>query len=81
MSKSRGNFFLVRDIGSRFRPLAVRLFLLATHYRSPIDFDDAGLQAAEKGLERLENTRRSWRSLLPPGRGRSAHPAMAAGQP
>ncbi len=58
MSKSRGNFFLVRDICSRFQPLAVRLFLLATHYRSPIDFDDAGLQAAEKGLERLENTRR-----------------------
>ncbi|WP_156276231.1 cysteine--tRNA ligase [Neomoorella glycerini] len=58
MSKSRGNFFLVRDIASRFRPLAVRLFLLATHYRSPIDFDDAGLLAAEKGLERLENTRR-----------------------
>ncbi|BCV23169.1 cysteine--tRNA ligase [Moorella sp. Hama-1] len=58
MSKSRGNFFLVRDICSRFRPLAVRLYLLATHYRSPIDFDDDGLQAAEKGLERLENTRR-----------------------
>ncbi|WP_258358986.1 cysteine--tRNA ligase [Moorella sulfitireducens (nom. illeg.)] len=58
MSKSKGNFFLVRDITSRFRPLAVRLFLLATHYRSPIDFDDTGLLAAEKGLERLENTRR-----------------------
>lgn len=58
MSKSKGNFFLVRDITSRFRPLAVRLFLLSTHYRSPIDFDDAGLLAAEKGLERLENTRR-----------------------
>ncbi|WXJ83205.1 Cysteine--tRNA ligase [Moorella humiferrea] len=68
MSKSKGNFFLVRDIISRFRPLAVRLFLLATHYRSPIDFDDAGLTAAEKGLERLENTRR----LLNETRGRFA---------
>ncbi|OIQ54040.1 cysteine--tRNA ligase [Moorella thermoacetica] len=58
MSKSKGNFFLVRDILKRFRPLAVRLYLLATHYRSPIDFDDAGLLAAERGLERLENTRR-----------------------
>ncbi|OIQ59085.1 cysteine--tRNA ligase [Moorella thermoacetica] len=58
MSKSKGNFFLVRDILKRFRPLAVRLYLLATHYRSPIDFDEAGLLAAEKGLERLENTRR-----------------------
>ncbi|MBC7324947.1 MAG: cysteine--tRNA ligase, partial [Moorella sp. (in: Bacteria)] len=58
MSKSRGNFFLVRDILSHFRPLAVRLFLLSTHYRSPLDFDDAALQAAERGLERLRNTRR-----------------------
>lgn len=58
MSKSRGNFFLVRDILSRFNPLAVRLYLLSTHYRSPIDFDDERLVAAEKGLERLQNTRR-----------------------
>lgn len=58
MSKSRGNFFLVRDILSRFNPLAVRLYLLSTHYRSPIDFDDERLLAAEKGLERLQNTRR-----------------------
>lgn len=62
MSKSKGNFFLVRDIFSHFRPLAIRLFLLSTHYRSPIDFDEGGLQAAEKGLERLENTRRLLRA-------------------
>ncbi|NLW07775.1 MAG: cysteine--tRNA ligase [Clostridia bacterium] len=58
MSKSKGNFFLVRDILSRFNPLAVRLYLLSTHYRSPVDFDDERLIAAEKGLERLQNTRR-----------------------
>ncbi|MDK2821559.1 MAG: cysteinyl-tRNA synthetase [Clostridia bacterium] len=64
MSKSKGNFFLVRDIINRFRPLAVRLYLLSTHYRSPIDFDDEGLKAAEKGLERLENTRSLLRDTL-----------------
>ncbi len=58
MSKSKGNFFLVRDILSRYNPLAVRLYLLSTHYRSPADFDDERLLAAEKGLERLQNTRR-----------------------
>lgn len=58
MSKSKGNFFLVRDILSRFNPLAVRLYLLSTHYRSPVDFDDERLLAAEKGLERLQNTYR-----------------------
>ncbi|HPU35217.1 MAG TPA: cysteine--tRNA ligase, partial [Bacillota bacterium] len=40
MSKSLGNFFLVRDILSRFSPEVVRFFLLSTHYRSPLDFDD-----------------------------------------
>ncbi|MDN5345225.1 MAG: cysteinyl-tRNA synthetase [Clostridia bacterium] len=75
MSKSKGNFFLVRDILSRFRPLAVRLFLLSTHYRSPIDFDDVGLQAAEKGLERLENTYR----LLDEARCRLVDASLAPG--
>jgi len=58
MSKSKGNFFLVRDILERFHPMAVRLFLLSTHYRSPLDFDEGRLIEAERGLERLENTRR-----------------------
>lgn len=64
MSKSKGNFFLVREILNQFRPQAVRLFLLSTHYRSPVDFDHEKLQAAEKGLERLENTHRMLREVL-----------------
>ena len=53
MSKSLGNFFLLRDILQQYSPQVIRFYLLATHYRSPLDFDDQKLQVAEKGLERL----------------------------
>jgi len=53
MSKSLGNFFLLRDILEKYPAQVVRFYLLSTHYRSPLDFDDQKLQAAEKALERL----------------------------
>ncbi|MCX5999262.1 MAG: cysteine--tRNA ligase [Chloroflexi bacterium] len=53
MSKSLGNLVTIKDILSRFSPDAVRLFILSSHYRSPISFGDDGLEAAEKGVERL----------------------------
>ncbi len=58
MSKSLGNFFLLRDITGKFSPQVVRFFLLSTHYRSPLDFDDGKLEIAEKGLERLQTAYR-----------------------
>ncbi|MFZ5645646.1 MAG: cysteine--tRNA ligase [Bacillota bacterium] len=54
MSKSLGNFFLVREILDKFPPETVRFYLLSTHYRSPLDFDDEKLLAAGKGLERIK---------------------------
>lgn len=56
MSKSLGNFFLVRDIIAKFPPEIVRFFLLSTHYRSPLDFDDDKLAAAGRGLERIKTS-------------------------
>jgi len=58
MSKSIGNFFLVRDILSKFPPEVVRFYLLGTHYRSPLDFDDEKLAAAQRGLERIKTSLR-----------------------
>ena len=58
MSKSLGNFFLVRDIVQKFPPEVVRFYLLSTHYRSPLDFDDEKLTAAQRGLERLQTADR-----------------------
>lgn len=56
MSKSLGNFFLVRDILAKFPADVVRFYLLATHYRSPLDFDDQKLEVAAKGLERIRTS-------------------------
>ncbi len=39
MSKSLGNFHTVKDICDRYHPQALRMFLLTTHYRSPINFE------------------------------------------
>ena len=53
MSKSLGNFFTIRDILDQYDAEIVRLFLLSTHYRSPIDFSDANLKDARAGLDRF----------------------------
>ena len=59
MSKSLGNFFTVREIFDRsgcrdeVTAEALRYFLLATHYRSPLDFSDVGLQEAKRALDNL----------------------------
>jgi cysteinyl-tRNA synthetase len=56
MSKSLGNFFTVREILEHFPGEVVRFYLLGTHYRSPLDFDDENLAMAQKGLERLQTS-------------------------
>ncbi len=53
MSKSKGNFFRVREILAHYDSEIVRFFLLSTHYRSPIDFSDMHLEEANNGLERF----------------------------
>ena len=44
MSKSLGNFFTVREVTKSFHPEALRLFLLSTHYRSPINYSLENLE-------------------------------------
>lgn len=56
MSKSLGNFFIVREILEKFPASVVRFYLLSTHYRSPLDFDDIRLQEAGRAFERLKNS-------------------------
>jgi len=64
MSKSLGNFFLVRDVLGKFSGEVIRFYLLGTHYRSPLDFDDEKLVMASKGLERLKNSLRLAKEAL-----------------
>lgn len=56
MSKSLGNFFVLRDILNNYPADVVRFYLIATHYRSPLDFDDGKLEEARRALARLKNT-------------------------
>jgi cysteinyl-tRNA synthetase len=53
MSKSLGNFFLIRDVLKSFDPEVLRFFMLKAHYRSPINYSDAQLEEARAGLVRL----------------------------
>ncbi len=55
MSKSKGNFFTVRDISKLYDLEIVRFFMLSTHYRNPINFSDEILNQSKAGLERLYN--------------------------
>ena len=55
MSKSLGNFITIRDFLKNYSGETFRLFVLATHYRSPIDFSEVSLHQAEKNLARIKN--------------------------
>jgi cysteinyl-tRNA synthetase len=56
MSKSLGNFFTIREVLNTFDPDVLRLFLLSTHYRSPIEFSDEQLRETESSLDRYYAT-------------------------
>jgi cysteinyl-tRNA synthetase len=54
MSKSLGNFFTVRDLLGKWPGEAIRLLLLKTHYRAPLDFTEDGLRQARDNLDRWQ---------------------------
>jgi len=53
MSKSLGNFFTVREVMEKYPAEVIRYLLVASHYRSPINYSDQGLEQASASLERL----------------------------
>jgi cysteinyl-tRNA synthetase len=61
MSKSLGNFLLLKDVLESYDPRVVRLLMLQTHYRSPLDFSDSRLTETTHAYERLENLVRNLR--------------------
>jgi cysteinyl-tRNA synthetase len=56
MSKSLGNFVPVREAVQRWGADAVRLFVLTSHYRSPLTYSEEALDAAKRGVERLRTS-------------------------
>ena len=57
MSKSKGNFFTVRDISKEYDLEVLRIFLISSHYRNPINFSKEVMDQNKNALERLYNTK------------------------
>lgn len=53
MSKSLGNFFTVREVLATYHPETIRYFIVASHYRSPLNYSDQQLDTAHQALARL----------------------------
>ena len=53
MTRHLGGLVLIPDALARHSADAIRAFILGTHYRSPLAWTDEGVNAAERGLERL----------------------------
>lgn len=56
MSKSLGNFFIIRDVLAKFDAEVLRFFILRAHYRSPLNYSDVHLTDAKNALTRLYTT-------------------------
>lgn len=67
MSKSKGNFFTVRDILQEYDGEVIRFFLLSGHYRSPINFSRELMDQAKSGLARLQNAKNNLKYLTENG--------------
>jgi cysteinyl-tRNA synthetase len=61
MSKSLGNFMLLKDVLSRYPAAVVRLLMLQTHYRSPLEFSTDRLDEAAAALDRIVTVVRNLR--------------------
>lgn len=57
MSKSAGNFFNIRDIAAKFDPEAIRLFILSSQYRTPMNFSQELMEQSQSALNRLYTAR------------------------
>lgn len=67
MSKSLGNFLTIKDALKKVSPLALRFFILQSHYRSPLDFSDDALTASQTGLSKLQETYKRLSASKPTG--------------
>ncbi|MBQ3106998.1 MAG: cysteine--tRNA ligase [Firmicutes bacterium] len=67
MSKSKGNFFTVRDVLQNYDGETIRFFLLSGHYRSPINFSRDLMDQAKNGLARLQNAKSNLKHMAEQG--------------
>ncbi len=79
MSKSLGNFLVLRDVLKTTRPEVLRMLMLQAHYRSPLDFSAERLQESEASLARISQTLKNISWLIEqaqPGDGVLDHDAL-----
>jgi cysteinyl-tRNA synthetase len=67
MSKSLGNFFTVREAADAYGYDAIRMFMLMSHYRSPLNYSGEILEQAKAALERLRNAKSNLEFFLQNG--------------
>jgi len=68
MSKSLGNFLLLRELINTYGGQVIRFFMLSGHYRGPINFSDEMLKQAANGLERIRTAYANVLHRLPTAR-------------
>lgn len=64
MSKSKGNFFTIRDITQKIPYDVVRFFILSGHYRNPINFSQELMEASKNSLDRIKNCVKSIKHII-----------------
>ena len=64
MSKSLGNFFLLREILEKFSGNVVRLFILSTHYRKPINFSFENIEDTKKALQNIVKSMNKFEDIV-----------------
>ena len=64
MSKSLGNFFLLREILEKFSGNVVRLFILSTHYRKPINFSFENMEDTKKTLQNIVKSMNKFEDIV-----------------
>ncbi|MDX9745921.1 MAG: cysteine--tRNA ligase [Syntrophales bacterium] len=64
MSKSLGNFSTIREMLKQHHPETLRLFILQSHYRSPLDFLESSIHEARLGLERFYSLLKSIKDIV-----------------
>lgn len=64
MSKSLGNFFLLREILGKFPGNVIRLFILGTHYRKPINFSMDNMEDSRKTLKNIITSMNNFSEII-----------------
>ena len=73
MSKSLENFFLLREILGKFPGNVVRLFILGTHYRKPINFSMDNMEDSRKTLKNIVTSMNNFSEIIEKFSGKGSH--------